>query len=89
MAVGARRGDVLRMIVAQGMRLAVLGLGVGVTGAFALTRVMASLLFEVTPTDPLTFVAVAALMIAVMLVACFIPALRAIWVDPMQALRYE
>jgi putative ABC transport system permease protein len=50
---------------------------------------MASLLFEVTPTDPLTFVAVAALMIAVMLMACFIPALRAMWVDPMQALRYE
>jgi putative ABC transport system permease protein len=89
MAVGARRGDVLRMIVAQAMRLAFLGLVVGVAGAFARTRVMASLLFEVTPTDPLTFVAVAALMIGVMLLACFIPALRAMWVDPMQALRYE
>ena len=89
MAVGARRGDVLRMIVAQGMRLALLGLAVGVAGAFALTRVMASLLFEVTPTDPLTFVVVAALMIAVMLLACFIPSLRAMRVDPMQALHYE
>jgi putative ABC transport system permease protein len=89
MAVGARRADVLGMIVAQGMRLAVLGLAVGVAGAVALTRVMASLLFEVTPTDPLTFIAVAALMMTVLLVACFIPALRAMQVEPMHALRYE
>jgi putative ABC transport system permease protein len=89
MAVGARCADVLGMIVAQGMRLAALGLAVGVAGAVALTRAMASLLFEVTPTDPLTFIAVAALMMAVLLVACFIPALRAMQVKPMQALRYE
>lgn len=88
-AVGPRRGDMLRMIVAQGMRLALLELAVGVAGALVLTRVMASLLFEVAPTVPLTFVAVAALMVAVLLLACFIPALRAMWFDPMQALRYE
>lgn len=89
MAVGARRGDVLGLIVALGMRLAARGLAVGVPAAFALTGVMARLLFEVTPTDPLTVIAVAALMMAVVLVACFIPALRAMHEDPMQALRYE
>lgn len=89
LAVGARRGDVLAMVVAHGIRLSALGLAVGVAGAIALTRVMTSLLFEVRPTDPLTFVAVASLMIAVMLAASFIPALRAMSIDPMGALRCE
>ena len=89
MAVGARRGDVLRMIAAQGMRLAALGLAGGVAGAFALTRVMASLLFEVTPTDPLTFAVMAVFMMAVLMLACCIPALRAMRIEPIEVLRYE
>ena len=89
MAVGARRGDVLGMIVAQGMQLAALGMAFGVVVSLLLTRVMASLLFEVTPTDPLTFVSMTVLMMGVMLAACLIPALRAMWVDPMRVLRNE
>jgi len=77
------------MIMVQGMRLAIPRLVVGLVGALQLTRTLASLLFGVTASDPPTFVAVAALMMAVMLAACFIPAPRAMRVNPMRALRCE
>jgi putative ABC transport system permease protein len=89
MALGAKRFDVLKMVVRQGMLLVVLGVGIGLAGAMALTRVMSTLLFGVTAKDPLTFVAVAALLTLVAFVACYIPAWRATKVDPLVALRYE
>jgi putative ABC transport system permease protein len=89
MAVGAGRVDVLKMVLGQGARLAALGVAGGILGALALTRLMESLLYDVTPTDPATFVAVVLLMVAVVLLACFVPARRATKVDPMVALRYE
>ena len=88
-ALGAQRGDVLSMILGQGIRTILIGLAIGVAGSLALTRTMASLLFGVTATDPLTFVAVILLLIAAALLACYIPARRATRVDPMVALRYE
>jgi len=89
MALGARRVDVLKLVVRQGMLLTVVGVIVGLGGAFALTRVMSSLLFGVTTKDPITFAAVSLLLIAVAFVACFVPARRATRVDPLVALRYE
>ena len=89
MALGAGQLDVLKMVVRQGMLLAVIGVILGLAGAFALTRVMSSLLFEVTEKDPITFGAVAVLLIAVAFIACFVPARRATKVDPLVALRYE
>ncbi len=89
LALGAQPENVLAMIVSQGMRIALLGLTAGSAGAFALTRVLSSFLFEVTATDPLTFACTAALLIAVALGACYIPARRAMRMDPMAALRYE
>ncbi len=89
MALGAGRLDVLKMIVRQGMTLVAVGLALGIVGAIALTRVMASLLFEVTPKDPLTFTVVTVFLALVALLACYIPARRATKVDPLVALRYE
>jgi putative ABC transport system permease protein len=89
MALGAGKDDILSLIVAQGFRLAMVGIIVGMAGAFALTRVLTSLLFGITPNDPLAFGAVAILLVIVALLACYIPARRATKVDPMVALRYE
>jgi ABC-type antimicrobial peptide transport system permease subunit len=77
------------MVVAHGLRLILIGLVFGVAGALALTRFLSSMLYGVKPTDPLTFAAVAIILIAVALLACYIPARRASKVDPMVALRYE
>jgi putative ABC transport system permease protein len=88
-ALGARRTDVLGLILRRGMSLAAVGVGVGFAGSLALTQLMKTLLFNVSATDPLTFVGIPLLLAAVALLACLIPALRASKVDPMVALRYE
>ena len=89
MALGARTFDVLKLIIRNGMMLVVVGVAIGLAGAIALTRLMASLLFGVTPTDGFTIGAVSLVLIVVALLACFIPARRATKVDPLVALRYE
>ena len=89
MALGARRTDVLRMVVLNGMKLAVLGLAIGLVASWLLTRFISSLLFGVQPTDPLTFGAVSACLLLAALLACYVPARRATKVDPLEALRYE
>jgi putative ABC transport system permease protein len=89
LALGALPQDVLKQVFIEGGRLAALGLALGLTAALALTRFMASLLFGVTSTDPLTLGMVAAVPAIVALAACYIPARRAIRVDPIVALRYE
>jgi putative ABC transport system permease protein len=89
MALGAERSDIFKMIIGQGLALTLAGVGLGLAGALALTRVMSSLLFDVTPTDPVTFALVPLLLAGAALAACVVPARRAIRVDPMVALRYE
>jgi putative ABC transport system permease protein len=89
MALGARRVDVLKMIMVQGLRWVAIGLGIGLLFGFLLTRMLASLLFGVGPTNLLTYIAVSAVMFAVAALACYLPAVRATRIDPMRALRYE
>jgi len=89
MALGSRRSDVLRLVLGEGARMAALGVAIGVGASLAITRLMSSLLFGISATDPLTFVGVAALLSCVALLASYIPARRAMRVDPTIALRYE
>jgi putative ABC transport system permease protein len=89
MAIGAQPADVERMFIRRGIALTLTGLGLGLIASFALTRLMAGLLFGITSRDPLTFIVMAVLLLIVAMLACYIPARRATRVDPLVALRYE
>ena len=88
-ALGAQRRDILRLILGQGIKAVLGGIGIGIIAGLALTRLMASLLYGVKPTDALTFAIVGAMLLAVAIAACYIPARRAMGVDPLTALRHE
>jgi putative ABC transport system permease protein len=89
LALGATRTKILGMILRQGLELAIAGAAVGLVGALIVSHLMAGLLYSVGPTDPVTFVGVAILLIGIALLACYLPARRAMRVDPLVALRYE
>ena len=89
LALGAQRTNVLKMILGQGLRLAIVGVALGLVGALALTRLLQGLLFGISASDPFTFAAIALLLVGVALLACWIPARRATKVDPLEAFRYE
>lgn len=89
MALGAQRGDVMSLVLGEGMSVILIGLAIGLAGSVALTRILSSFLVGVTATDPLTFAGVAVLLALVVLAACYTPARRAVRVDPMVALRCE
>jgi putative ABC transport system permease protein len=89
MALGAGKPHVISLVVGQGMKLALLGVVIGIVAALALTRVIGSLLYGVKPTDPATFAVVSLLLIAIALLACWLPARQATKLDPMEALRHE
>jgi putative ABC transport system permease protein len=88
-ALGAQQNNVMRLILGEGMLVILIGLTIGLASSLALTRFLSSLLFGVTATDPITFAAVAVLLAVVALAACYVPARRAMRVDPIVALRYE
>jgi len=88
-ALGAQRLDILRMALGEGMRIVIIGLASGLVGAAIMARFVRSMLFDVAPTDPITFVSVSAILAGVALFACYIPAKRATRVDPLVALREE
>jgi ABC-type antimicrobial peptide transport system permease subunit len=89
MALGARRMDVLQMVVSEGMQWSIVGVAIGLSAAFALTRVMSSVLYGVSATDPVTFAFVSLLLIVISFIACYVPARRAAKTDPMTTLRCE
>jgi putative ABC transport system permease protein len=89
LALGAQRGKIMAMVLRQGLGLAIAGAALGLVGSVIVSHLMAGLLYGVRPTDPVTFVGVAILLIGIALLACYIPARRAMRVDPMIALRYE
>ena len=89
LALGAHRGDIFRLIIGRGVSLTIAGAALGVAGAFWLTRAMQTLLFSVSATDPVTFIAVPVVLLAVAVMACYVPARRAMRVDPVTALRAD
>jgi putative ABC transport system permease protein len=89
MALGAQHEDVMKLVITQGLKLAVLGVGIGLVASLGVTRFMSSLLFGVQATDPVTFAVVALALTGIALAACYVPARRAMRVNPIVALRYE
>ena len=89
MALGAQLGDVLKLVLSHGVKLTIIGVAIGLIGAYLVTRAITSVLYGVSATDPLTFGSVSLILITVALLACYVPARRATKVDPLVALRYE